>query len=78
METMRRAALYAAKNKAVALEELSDRLVSRIADQESRRQSGGRADKPPWGGVGLYSTFTTLVASGPDEAESDLASVAPH
>ena len=30
------------------------------------------------GGVGLYSTFTTLVASGPDEAESDLASVAPH
>ena len=77
METMRRAALYAAKNEAVALE-LSARLVSRIADQESRRQSGGRADKPPWGGVGLYSTFTTLVASGPDEAESDLASVAPH
>jgi hypothetical protein len=49
METLRRAAIYAAKNEVIA-ENLSSRLVARIADNEA----GGRPDPSVWFDAGYF------------------------
>lgn len=49
METLRRAAIYAAKNDAVA-EKLTARLVARIADEEA----AGKTDSTPWFDAGYF------------------------